>query len=80
MAKSRLIHTKLIFLLLSINNSKKEKTDILKRMFEEFYLRVLSKLVLQSILSSSGRSEVFCKKGVLRTFAEFTGKHLCQRL
>ena len=24
--------------------------------------------------------EVFCKKGVLRNFAEFTGKHLCQSL
>ena len=25
------------------------------------------------------RPEVFCKKGVLRNFAKFTGKHLCQR-
>ena len=24
--------------------------------------------------------EVFCKKGVLRNFAKFAGKHLCQRL
>ena len=24
--------------------------------------------------------EVFCKKGVLRNFAKFKGKHLCQRL
>ena len=28
----------------------------------------------------SGRPEVFCKKGVLRNFAKFTGKHLCQSL
>ena len=28
----------------------------------------------------STRPEVFCKKGVLRNFAEFTGKHLCQSL
>ena len=28
----------------------------------------------------SRRPEVFCKKGVLRNFAKFTGKHLCQRL
>ena len=27
-----------------------------------------------------GRSEVFCKKGVLRNFGKFTGKHLCQGL
>ena len=23
---------------------------------------------------------MFCKKGVLRNFAKFTGKHMCQRL
>ena len=28
----------------------------------------------------SSRPEVFCKKGVLRNFVKFTGKHLCQRL
>ena len=28
----------------------------------------------------SNRPEVFCKKGVLRNFATFTGKHLCQSL
>ena len=27
----------------------------------------------------SSRPEVFCKKGVPRNFAKFTGKHLCQR-
>ena len=26
----------------------------------------------------SSRPEVFCKKCVLRNFAKFTGKHLCQ--
>ena len=28
----------------------------------------------------SSRPEVFCEKGVLRNFAKFTGKHLCQGL
>ena len=28
----------------------------------------------------SSRPEVFCKKGVLRNFAKFTGTHLCQSL
>ena len=28
----------------------------------------------------SSRPEVFCKKSVVRNFAKFTGKHLCQRL
>ena len=35
--------------------------------------------VLVTTLRSS-RPEVFCKKGVLRNFAKFTGKHLCQSL
>ena len=30
--------------------------------------------------SRSSRPEVFCRKGVLRNFAKFTGKHLCQSL
>ena len=30
--------------------------------------------------SRSSRPEVFCKKSVLRNFAKFTGKHLCQSL
>ena len=28
----------------------------------------------------SSRPEVFCKKGVLKNYVEFTGKHLCQSL
>ena len=28
----------------------------------------------------SSRPEVFCKKGDLRNFVKFTGKHLCQSL
>ena len=28
----------------------------------------------------SSRSEVFCKKGFLKNFTKFTGKHLCQSL
>ena len=31
-------------------------------------------------LRRSSRPEVFSKKGVLRNFAKFTGKHLCQSL
>ena len=30
--------------------------------------------------SRSSRPTVFCEKGVLRNFAKFTGKHLCQSL
>ena len=32
------------------------------------------------ICSRSSRPEVFCIKGILRNFAKFTGKHLCQSL
>ena len=31
-------------------------------------------------LNRTSRPEVFCKKGVLRNFTKFTGKHLCQSL
>ena len=34
----------------------------------------------QQIMNRSSRPEVFCKKGVLRNFAKFTGKHLRQSL
>ena len=36
--------------------------------------------VISNTLIRSSRPEVFCKKGVLRNFAKFTGKHLCQSL
>ena len=48
------------------------------------YLLCLSKSLdtntLANIITRSSRTEVFCKKGVLRNFAKFTGKHLCQSL
>ena len=31
-------------------------------------------------LVRSSHPELFCRKGVLRNFAKFTGKHLCQSL
>ena len=35
--------------------------------------------ILFKVMQSS-RPELFCKKGVLRNFAKFTGKHRCQSL
>ena len=32
------------------------------------------------IINGSSRPDMFCKKGVLRNFPKFTGKHLCQIL
>ena len=31
-------------------------------------------------MGRSSNPEVFCRKGVLRSFAKFTGKHLCQSI
>ena len=31
-------------------------------------------------IKRNSRQELFCKKGVFRSFTKFTGKHLCQRL
>ena len=31
-------------------------------------------------IGRSSRQVVFCKKGILKNFAKFTGKHLCQSL
>ena len=48
----------------------------LAELFNEYCTNTVEK-------SSSKRSslpEVFCTKGVLRNFAKFTGKHLCQSL
>ena len=42
--------------------------------------KFLSNLFLKYGNIRSSRPEVFCKKGVVRNFAKFTGKHLCQSL
>ena len=36
--------------------------------------------ITQLVICRSSRPEVFCKKGVLRNFTKFTGKHLCMSL
>ena len=45
-----------------------------------YFLRQLHKLPAFFSKTKSSRLEVFCRKGVLRNFAKFTGKHLCQTL
>ena len=37
-------------------------------------------IVLVITITRSSLPEVFCKTGVLRNFAKFTGKHLCQSI
>ena len=41
-------------------------------------LKIVSHLLMLKVRSSL--PDVFCKKGALRNFAKFTGKHLCQSL
>ena len=41
---------------------------------------IKKKTISGNVKYRSSRTEVFCKKDVLRNFAKFTGKHLCQRL
>ena len=36
--------------------------------------------ISETPIQRSRRPKVFCKKGVLRKFTKFTGKHLCQSL
>ena len=44
----------------------------------KYIARMFSKRFLVSDRSS--RPDVFCKKGVLRNFTKFKGKHMCQSL
>ena len=42
--------------------------------------RVLPSLERESWRARSSHPEVFCKKGILRNFVKFTGKHMCWSL
>ena len=49
--------------------------------FNNFYVNIGPKLandIQTATRSRSSRLEMFCKKGVFRNFAKFTGKDLCQ--
>ena len=47
--------------------------------FEWLWMGGLHKNI-QLMLDRSSRPEVFCKRGVLKNIAKFTGEHLCQSL
>ena len=40
----------------------------------------MKRIPIDTVLFRSSSPEVFCKKSVLRNFAKFTGKHLCQSI
>ena len=46
---------------------------MLQRVYHEHFLVVYA-------MKKSSRPEMFCKKGFLRKFTKFIGKHLCQSL
>ena len=48
--------------------------------FTDSFTYILDLPKISTKIIKNSRQEVFCKKGVLRNFAKFTGKHLCQSL
>ena len=46
----------------------------------KYFLKNVHQRWLTGPKYGSSRPEVFCKKGVLKNFAKFTVKHLCQSL
>ena len=54
--------------------------DFLKVIYENVEKKTLISQAYLRLTDRSSRPEVFCKKGVLRHFAKFTRKHLCQSL
>ena len=40
----------------------------------------MRKIIGDNYKGEDQQTEVFCKKGVLRNFVKFTGKHMCQSL
>ena len=67
--------------------SKADSLQLHKKIFPTMdvfvgVLREFSEQLFNRQINSgrSSRPEMFCKKGVLRNFAKFTGKQLCQSL
>ena len=54
-----------------------KKFENLRRKYDVNYVQIIKKNMRTH---RSSHPEVFCKKGVLRNFTKFTGKHPCQSL
>ena len=50
----------------------------LKQLYERGNYLILKNF--ERAIDRSSHREAFCKKGILKNFAKFTGKHLCQGL
>ena len=56
------------------------KPETLQILYFSKDLTLQAKCIKYLLIFRSSRSDVFCKKGVLRNFAKFVGKHLCRSL
>ena len=50
------------------------------KLYSSKYLILRAKCIKYLLIFRSGHADVLCRKGVLRNFANFIGKHLCQSL
>ena len=71
----------------SVRNEIMLRRNFFLQLFQMKYFHLLGIRLLEEFVSEayseswkSNRPEVFCKKGVLRNFSKFTGKHLCLSL
>ena len=71
----------------SVRNEIMLRRNFFLQLFQMKYFHLLGTRLLEEFVSEayseswkSNRPEVFCKKGVLRNFSKFTGKHLCLSL
>ena len=53
-------------------------TGLLRKLQRRWYFELSKICWTEFYILRSRRPKVFCKKGVLKNFAKFTGKHLCQ--
>ena len=66
---------------MNLNNVAELKLKLNKDLFQNTFLDFVYRLsFLSTGMERSSGQEVFRKKSVLRNFAKFTGKHLCQNL
>ena len=71
----------MIFLLYVPNNSMQRiKLTLCSKLYLIYYVYLVATVKKAQCNYRSSRPEVFCKKGVLKNFTKFTGKHLYQSL
>ena len=64
----------------SILTKENKITGLLRKLQRRWYFELGKICWTEFYILRSSRPKVFCKKGILRNFAKFTGKHLCQSL